>query len=167
MTDIQLPDYYKDELYLDEDFRMLAKTYPADVSAIGVTVLIDYVEALEAELARLTAELAMQKSLVAAREQDLNELHIALSQLCEYTLKNENIIRDLRERTRWIPVSERLPEYGKAVLIMTTTSVLPRIGRHSPTIPQWATTDLLYYHDISYSEVTHWMPLPEPPESEG
>jgi hypothetical protein len=65
----------------------------------------------------------------------------------------------------WIPVSERLPEYGKAVLIMTTTSVLPRIGRHSPTIPQWATTDLLYYHDISYSQVTHWMPLPTPPES--
>jgi len=28
------PDYYKDELYLDEDFRMLAKTYPADVSCI-------------------------------------------------------------------------------------------------------------------------------------
>ena len=46
------PDYYKDELYLDEEFRMLAKTYPADVSAIGVTTLIDYVEALEAELAR-------------------------------------------------------------------------------------------------------------------
>jgi len=40
-----------DKLYLDEDFRMLSKTYPADVSAIGVTTLIDYVEALEAELA--------------------------------------------------------------------------------------------------------------------
>ena len=52
------PDYYKDELYLDEDFRMLAKTYPADVSAIGVTTLIDYVEALEAELARRDEELA-------------------------------------------------------------------------------------------------------------
>lgn len=45
-------DYYKHELYLDEDFRTLAKTYPADVSAIGVTTLIDYVEAVEAELAR-------------------------------------------------------------------------------------------------------------------
>ena len=46
-----------DKLYLDEDFRMLAKTYPADVSAIGVTTLIDYAEALEAELARRTASL--------------------------------------------------------------------------------------------------------------
>ena len=44
-----------DKLYLDEDFRMLSKTYPADVSTIGVTTLIDYVEALEAELARRDA----------------------------------------------------------------------------------------------------------------
>ena len=44
-------DLLSEELYLDEDFRMLVKTYPADVSAIGVTTLIDYVEALEAELA--------------------------------------------------------------------------------------------------------------------
>ena len=50
------PDYYKDELYLDEDFRMLAKTFPADVSTIGVTTLIDYVEAVEAELAHLKEE---------------------------------------------------------------------------------------------------------------
>ena len=58
------PDYYKDELYLDEDFRMLAKTYPADVSAIGVTTLIDYVEALEAELARRDEELKITDGLL-------------------------------------------------------------------------------------------------------
>jgi len=55
------PDYYKDELYLDEDFRMLAKTYPADVSAIGVTTLIDYVEAVEADLARRDEVIARLK----------------------------------------------------------------------------------------------------------
>lgn len=68
------------------------------------------------------------------------------------------------DKYRWIPVEERLPEYGKAVLIKTTTSVVPRIGRHSPTIPQWATTDGLYFHGNGYKDVTHWMPLPEPPE---
>ena len=52
-----------DKLYLDEDFRMLSKTYPADVSAIGVTTLIDYVEALEAELA---ARDALMERLVEA-----------------------------------------------------------------------------------------------------
>jgi hypothetical protein len=58
------PDYYKDELYLDEDFRMLAKNYPADVSAIGVTTLIDYVDALEAELARRDEKLEITDGLL-------------------------------------------------------------------------------------------------------
>lgn len=53
-----------EELDLDEDFRMLAKTYPADVSAIGVTALIDYVEALEAELARRDEELKITDGLL-------------------------------------------------------------------------------------------------------
>jgi len=43
---------------------MLAKTYPADVSAIGVTALIDYVEALEAELARRDEELKITDGLL-------------------------------------------------------------------------------------------------------
>ena len=68
------PDYYKDELYLDEDFRMLAKTYPADVSAIGVTTLIDYVEAVEAENARLTAE---NERLSQLLHDEMSQLQIA------------------------------------------------------------------------------------------
>ncbi len=75
------PDYYKDELYLDEDFRTLAKTYPADVSAIGVTTLIDYVEAVEAELARRINELHYantvcmeQKHKIARRDEIIARL---------------------------------------------------------------------------------------------
>ena len=75
------PDYYKDELYLDEDFRMLAKTYPADVSAIGVTTLIDYVEAVEAELASRINELHYantvcmeQKHKIARRDEIITRL---------------------------------------------------------------------------------------------
>ena len=75
-----------EELYLDEDFRMLAKTYPADVSAIGVTVLIDYVEALEAELTRRDEIIARLKEdgeklaethIYAARYGDTNCIHCA------------------------------------------------------------------------------------------
>ena len=75
------PDYYKDELYLDEDFRTLAKTYPADVSAIGVTTLIDYVEAVEAELASRINELHYantvcmeQKHKIARRDELIKRL---------------------------------------------------------------------------------------------
>lgn len=63
-------DEMGEELYLDEDFRMLAKTYPADVSAIGVTVLIDYVEALEAELARRDGQISTLVETVARLKED-------------------------------------------------------------------------------------------------
>ena len=144
-----------------------------------IDALLDEIEHLNAELARLTAELAelketkitdiekglffgkpveywlrlqnqaqestrdkdieeilLLKSLVFAREQDLNELHIELSQL--------------RERTRWIPVSERLPEPPTTCLTFCE---------------DWVEED---YFDskgwLSGKPVTHWMPLPEPPE---
>jgi len=81
-------------------------------------------------------EILLLKSLVFAREQDLNELHIELSQL--------------RERTRWIPVSERLPEPPTTCLTFCE---------------DWVEED---YFDskgwLSGKPVTHWMPLPEPPE---
>ena len=80
------PDYYKDELYLDEDFRMLAKTYPADVSAIGVTTLIDYVEALEAELARRTKEMHYANTVCMEQRHELarrdEELALTEKKLC-------------------------------------------------------------------------------------
>lgn len=113
------------------------------------------------EIDRLTAELAMQKSLVAAREQDLNELHIALSQLREYTLKNENIIRDLRERTRWIPVSERLPKRDGFYLVLENVN---QVAGYYHWCKQfgWNTDG----GRINIQSVTHWMPLPEPPEGD-
>lgn len=51
------------------------------------------------------------------------------------------------ERTRWIPVSERLPDVKQAILATNG------ISRYTTTyLPEW---------DSSF---THWIPLPEPPE---
>lgn len=67
---------------------------------------------------------------------------------------------------RWIPVTERLPDTDKDVLVYATTKF---IGGSKIAIdkleegeqrPIW-----LYTH--GWFEVTHWTPLPEPPESEG
>ena len=64
---------------------------------------------------------------------------------------------------RWIPVTERLPDTDKDVLVYATTKF---IGGSKIAIdkleegeqrPIW-----LYTH--GWFEVTHWMPLPEPPE---
>lgn len=74
----------------------------------------------------------------------------------------------LRERTRWIPVSERLPEDGVEVLIAAESVFEPHYhiwkAYHVSHIPQWTTDNDLYYHHTNYKSITHWMPLPEAPE---
>lgn len=63
----------------------------------------------------------------------------------------------------WIPVSERLPEPGREVLICQGDTVISAI--YLPTVlrrPIWLQGG--YY---AYTAVTHWMPLPEPPAKEG
>ena len=57
------------------------------------------------------------------------------------------------ERTRWIPVTERLPEEDGYYLVCC-----------QPYKAQWVTMQH-YSPDSAFSgSVTYWMPLPEPPE---
>ena len=68
---------------------------------------------------------------------------------------------------RWIPVSERLPENGSHVI-----AFIPKGG----FCDHGKVTQLFYNSDSAmgdwsddrghYDCVTHWMPLPEPPEVE-
>ena len=55
------------------------------------------------------------------------------------------------ERTRWIPVSEQLPKKNQPVLITDGKTV---------------GLTLFYQSPKDFARVTHWMPLPEPPEQE-
>ena len=66
---------------------------------------------------------------------------------------------------RWIPCRERLPEYGVDVLVY----VKPwedniQVAHIQYDGIMWEMSDGEFY--FSKSDVTHWMPLPEPPESE-
>ena len=63
-------------------------------------------------------------------------------------------LAELRERTRWIPVSERLPEEKKSVLALDRTG----------TAYHWEYSKCLSNIFVGY--YTHWMPMPEPPEGE-
>ena len=56
----------------------------------------------------------------------------------------------------WIPVSDRLPEKGKDVLVYTLTHDV--LKAHCYGDRQW------FAHDGIWRVVTHWMPLPEPPK---
>lgn len=67
----------------------------------------------------------------------------------------------LREANRWIPVSERLPEAGVPVLVMSRYwCANPFVARlHNE---YWEGEPILSRPE----SVTHWRPLPAPPEQE-
>ena len=63
---------------------------------------------------------------------------------------------------KWIPVTERLPEYGKVVLAFGKKHATSGQFRGtSPTKPNW-----WHWKGNMYKEVSHWMPLPEPPKDQ-
>jgi hypothetical protein len=70
-------------------------------------------------------------------------------------------VSDDEERERWIPVTERLPDDNVPVALVAGRAVaageLYR-GLWYHTLPQLVSRQI--------AGVTHWMPLPEPPEVE-
>jgi hypothetical protein len=61
---------------------------------------------------------------------------------------------------RWVPVSEKLPQSGQFVAVMTVDD--GALGVHyNPQTPSHPWVGNL--NDFVPEEVTHWMPLPEPP----
>jgi hypothetical protein len=60
----------------------------------------------------------------------------------------------------WIPVEDRLPERNEIVLAFDQGGVT--VGSYSPMLEDWWT--LQVGRMSPGAVVTHWMPLPEPPE---
>lgn len=60
-------------------------------------------------------------------------------------------LREQKER-RWVPVSERLPDVGIEVLIYSEDDGV--------------CVDYYGGDSFGYYNVTHWMPLPQPPKGE-
>ena len=65
---------------------------------------------------------------------------------------------------QWIPVTERLPEADKKVLVFTAGGSF-KVARcnfyKNGTEVNWATND-----GLGERAITHWMPLPKPPKGE-
>lgn len=55
---------------------------------------------------------------------------------------------------RWIPVTERLPETAGSYIVCTKSGSVAKVN---------------FYPELGRSQriFTHWMPLPEPPETDG
>jgi hypothetical protein len=62
----------------------------------------------------------------------------------------------------WIPVSERLPEKNEPVCVVCGGKVT--VGTYSPMMDDWWALVLPVTGIQPTDSVTHWMPLPEPPE---
>ena len=89
----------------------------------------------------------------------------------ELTAINERQLLEIAvlSKPRWIPVTERLPEYMENVLV--TDGVFSGMGWRDyydchgtkPREDYWIAPST----NVNELGITHWMPLPQPPESEG
>lgn len=70
-----------------------------------------------------------------------------------------------RDAHRWIPVKERLPEEMEWVLCVSIHNTVHILG-YDYIMDDW---DIHGKPNSCYGKnfVTHWMPLPEPPEGSG
>lgn len=74
----------------------------------------------------------------------------------------QNHIRALMQandalRPAWVPVTERLPEHTVCVLVAYSNGAVE--------VDAWG-HDGWMDEDLSNGAITHWMPVPEPPEVE-
>jgi hypothetical protein len=73
--------------------------------------------------------------------------------------------------SEWISVDAELPEIGEDVLVWEKYSIKPFIGFYSPH-GRWVVDkefvepegDCIIRSYIDQSMITHWQPLPRPPE---
>jgi hypothetical protein len=71
----------------------------------------------------------------------------------------------LRNPPRWISVEEQWPKHGSDVLVAYKAGeyVLLGVGEFDGTTVNDDGLTVPYFKGIGGFEVTHWMPLPEPP----
>lgn len=94
------------------------------------------------------------------KEIEWKDMVIALAQRKQVEAEEE---RDaLREKQRWIPVTERLPERDVQVLGWYKDNPF---SQYRPEVVAWNGNGWVFVYAHRYvTNVTHWMPLPEAPE---
>ena len=100
----------------------------------------------------------------------LEALNMAISALREQSSATQRVINTENALNKWIPVTERLPEdEGKVLACYGFDS------KHDGNLGMMFVGTLTYFcfdnnphwqHSSCSLVVTHWMPLPEPPEVE-
>lgn len=70
---------------------------------------------------------------------------------------------------KWIPVTERLPETGKKVLVFAYGHdiLTARMTKLFENVYPVFECNGIFREMAKPGRITHWMPLPQPPESDG
>ena len=120
----------------------------------GSAVAKLYNEAADA-IEKLTADLERSKEWEGFWEEQAEEVKGKLQQ---YALAVAN-------KPRWIPVRERLPKNLASVIVHRKDGgiFIWEYFDTSPTDECWIDDSMNVY---SFYDVTHWMPLPQPPKEE-
>lgn len=117
----------------------------------------------------LKGECSQQKILQAADVIEDLEKSLAIT-LLEYQIANNKRLMTeeyAKQKPKWIPVTERLPEHHGHYLVHIEGGEFSQVSWEEIAffdgkIFMWEHISSEYPEDV-----THWMPLPEPPESEG
>ena len=142
------PYYRKEKLDAELKEKLGVDTWPScDIKKVGMDAA-DLIERLTAENADLRKEL------------EWKDMVIALAQRKQAEAEAE---RDaLREKQRWIPVTERLPERDVQVLGWYKDNPF---SQYRPEVVAWNGNGWVFVYAHRYvTNVTHWMPLPKAPE---
>ena len=70
-------------------------------------------------------------------------------------------IEELETASKWIPVSERLPEQHSSVIVYRKTKRFSMLHYSNALGFHFYDSE---WGDVTVDDVTHWMPLPEPPK---
>lgn len=104
----------------------------------------------------MTGKEALEKARRANRKHKTDKMILDLLSECKQKLSE---IKPQPEKSRWIPVTERLPSFEiERVLVAVDVNLI--MGN-----PKMDTDRYLNGRWVRYGDhVTHWMPLPEPPK---
>lgn len=80
----------------------------------------------------------------------------------------EQAVAQLLKETRWVPITERLPDWNGEVMVVRKTRSRPEIVcfNNEPSNSRYGYEILRGFWDkvCINEEVSHWRPMPEPPE---
>ena len=129
-----------------------------------------HIAALQQEIEKLRVDLKLHRCATCDfwRENDPRCMN-GQSQWGGKTVLKDNYCRYWEHHTDWIPVEEWLPEYGARVLAFNMRAKNKYIGIWTREKDPGDGNDCWFDSAgwwYAFDEITHWMPLPEPPEVE-